>query len=156
MESKLHDAFNTLRPWIVSSFGNNVYEVHSHPSVSVDISRRICSYSEWQLKGFPCAHGVSAIQNSGHDLSLFVDQYFYIQSYQESYSFLIYHVSSIWKLDCNVDGDSDVVLPPLSRKQPGRPNKKRICSNCEKVRQITCGRYGKVGNHNKKLCKEAL
>ncbi|XP_028110616.1 uncharacterized protein LOC114309115 [Camellia sinensis] len=58
--------------------------------------------------------------------------------------------------DCNVDGDSDVVLPPLSRKQPGRPNKKMIRSNSEKVRQIICGRCGKVGNHNKKLCKEAL
>ncbi|XP_028085237.1 uncharacterized protein LOC114286284 [Camellia sinensis] len=58
--------------------------------------------------------------------------------------------------DCNVDGDSEVVLPPLSKKQPGRPNKKRIHSNGEKVRQITCSRCGNVGNHNKKLCKEAL
>ncbi|XP_028082206.1 uncharacterized protein LOC114283543 [Camellia sinensis] len=58
--------------------------------------------------------------------------------------------------DCNVDGDSEVVLPPLSKKQPGRPNKKRIRSNGEKVRQITCSRYGKVGNHNTKSCKEAL
>ncbi|XP_028118687.1 uncharacterized protein LOC114316221 [Camellia sinensis] len=73
MESKLHDGFNTSRPWIVSSSGNDVYEVHSHPSVSVDISRRICSCGEWQLKGFPCAHAVGAIQKSGHDLSLFVD-----------------------------------------------------------------------------------
>ncbi|XP_028121256.1 uncharacterized protein LOC114318534 [Camellia sinensis] len=73
MESKLHDAFNTSRPWIVSSSGNDVYEVHSHPSVSVDISRRICSYGEWQLKGFPCVYGVGAIQKSEHDLSLFVD-----------------------------------------------------------------------------------
>ncbi|XP_028115006.1 uncharacterized protein LOC114312908 [Camellia sinensis] len=54
--------------------------------------------------------------------------------------------------DCNVDGDSDsdVVLPLLSRKQPRRPNKKRIRSNGEKVRQITCGRYVKIGSHNKK------
>ncbi|XP_028125040.1 uncharacterized protein LOC114321977 [Camellia sinensis] len=116
MESKLHDGFNTSRPWIVSSSGNDVYEVHSHPSISVDISKRICSYGEWQLKGFPCAHAA----------------------------------------DCNVDGDSEVVLPPLSKKQPGRPNKKRIRSNGEKMRQITCSRCEKIGNHNKKSCKEAL
>ncbi|XP_028056777.1 uncharacterized protein LOC114260788 [Camellia sinensis] len=122
MESKLHDGFNTSRPWIVSSFGNDVYEVHSHPSVSVDISRRICSCGE----------------------------------YRESYSFPIYPVPSIWKPDCNVDGDNEVVLLPLSKKQPKRPNKKRIRSNGEKVRQITCSRCGKVGNHNKKSCKEAL
>ncbi|XP_028075999.1 uncharacterized protein LOC114278193 [Camellia sinensis] len=156
MESKLHDGFNTSRPWIVSSSGNDVYEVHSHPSVSVDISRRICSCDKWQLKGFPCAHAVGAIQKSGHDLSLFVDQYFYVQSYRESYSFPIYLVPSIWKPDCNVDGDSEVIISPLSKKQPGRPNKKRIRSNGEKVRQITCSRCGKVGNHNKKSCKEAL
>ncbi|XP_028056112.1 uncharacterized protein LOC114260234 [Camellia sinensis] len=124
MESKLHDAFNTSRPWIVSSSVNDVYEVHSHPSVSVDISRQICSCGEWQLKGVPCAHAVGAIQKSGHDLSLFADQYFYVQSYRE--------------------------------KQPGTPNEKRIRSNGEKVKQVTCGRYGKVGNHNKKSCKEDL
>ncbi|XP_028059440.1 uncharacterized protein LOC114263144 [Camellia sinensis] len=156
IESKLHNAFNTSRPWIVSSFGNDVYEVLSHPSVSVDISRRICSCGEWQLKGFPCAQGVGVIQKSGHDLSLFVGQYFYVQSYRESYYFSIYPLPSVWKPDCNADGESDVVLPLLSRKQPGRPNKKRICSNGEKVRQITYGRCGKVGNHNKKSCKEAL
>ncbi|XP_028108642.1 uncharacterized protein LOC114307431 [Camellia sinensis] len=150
MESKLHDGFNTSRPWIVSSSGNDVYEVHSHPSVSVDISRRICSCGEWQLKAFPCAHAVGAIQKSGYDLSLFVDQYFYVQSYRESYSFPIYPIPSIWKPDCNVDGDSEVVIPHLSKKQPGRPNKKRIRLNGEKVRQITCSRCGKVGNHNKK------
>ena len=70
--------------------------------------------------------------------------------------FPIYHVPSIWKPDCNVDGDSEVVLPPLSKKQPGRPNKKRIRANGEKVMQITCRRCGKVGNHNKKSCKKAL
>ncbi|XP_028064209.1 uncharacterized protein LOC114267369 [Camellia sinensis] len=95
MESKSHNAFNTSRPWIVSSSGNDVYEAHSHPSVSVDICTRICSCGKWQLKGFSCAHGVGTIQKSGHDLSLFVDQYFYVQNYQESYSFPIYPVPSI-------------------------------------------------------------
>ncbi|KAL7213157.1 hypothetical protein ACSBR2_015797 [Camellia fascicularis] len=61
MESKLHDGFNTSRPWIVSSSGNDVYKVHSHPSVSVDISRRICSCGEWQLKGCIIEYNVAEV-----------------------------------------------------------------------------------------------
>ncbi|KAG5560116.1 hypothetical protein RHGRI_003415 [Rhododendron griersonianum] len=53
-------------------------------------------------------------------------------------------------------GNEDTILPPLSRKPSGRPRKKRLRSNGEKIRPIQCGRCGKVGRHNRKTCKEDL
>ncbi|KAI8572577.1 hypothetical protein RHMOL_Rhmol01G0210300 [Rhododendron molle] len=70
------------------------------------------------------------------------------------YSKSVYPVASLWKGDVVDCGTS--ILPPLSKKLPGRPKKKRIRSNGEKVREMKCGRCGKMGNHNKFTCKEDL
>ncbi|KAL7171997.1 hypothetical protein ACSBR2_031649 [Camellia fascicularis] len=43
MESKLDKAYKEGRSWIVSQSNNDVHEVHSHPSVLVDIAKRTCS-----------------------------------------------------------------------------------------------------------------
>ncbi|KAL7168051.1 hypothetical protein ACSBR2_038484 [Camellia fascicularis] len=64
MEKKLDFELKTGRSWIVSQANDNVYEVHSHPSVMVDIIRRTCSCYQWQLNGFPCSHVLVAFQNS--------------------------------------------------------------------------------------------
>ena len=47
----------------------------------------------------------------------------------------------------------DSILPPLSVRSSVPPKMKRIPSRGEKIRQIKCGRYGKIGNHNRKRCK---
>ncbi|XP_058217543.1 uncharacterized protein LOC131328640 [Rhododendron vialii] len=70
------------------------------------------------------------------------------------YSKPIYPVASLLKGDVVDCGTS--ILPPLSKKPPGWPKKKRIRSNGEKVREMKCGRCGKMGNHNKLTCKEDL
>ena len=40
MEKKVEAEYKTSRPWIVSQADENVYEVHSNPSVLVDVNRR--------------------------------------------------------------------------------------------------------------------
>ncbi|KAI8567785.1 hypothetical protein RHMOL_Rhmol02G0148900 [Rhododendron molle] len=74
--------------------------------------------------------------------------------WEQVYSKPIYPVASLWKGDVADCGTS--ILPPLSKKPLGRPKKKRIHSNGEKVRKMKCGRRGKMGNHNKLTCKEDL
>ncbi|KAL7207324.1 hypothetical protein ACSBR1_029309 [Camellia fascicularis] len=43
MEARLVKAYNKGRAWIVSQSNDNVYEIHSYPSVLVDVDRRTCS-----------------------------------------------------------------------------------------------------------------
>ncbi|XP_058216320.1 uncharacterized protein LOC131327266 [Rhododendron vialii] len=92
------------------------------------------------------------------DPSICVDigrqRFFHVESYRQVYSKPIYSVASLLKGDVVDCGTS--ILPPLSKKPPGRPKKKRIRSNGEKVREMKCGRCGKIENHNKLTCKEDL
>ncbi|KAF7145415.1 hypothetical protein RHSIM_Rhsim04G0158300 [Rhododendron simsii] len=81
-------------------------------------------------------------------------RYFHVESYRQDYSKPIYPVASLWKDDVVDCGTS--ILPPLSKKAPGRPKKKRMRSIGEKVREMKYGRCGKLGNHNKLTCKEDL
>ncbi|KAI8560028.1 hypothetical protein RHMOL_Rhmol04G0223000 [Rhododendron molle] len=49
-----------------------------------------------------------------------------------------------------------IILPPKTRRPCGRPKVGRIRSRGEKVRQMLCGRCGKLGKHNRKTCKAAV
>ncbi|KAG5561542.1 hypothetical protein RHGRI_004550 [Rhododendron griersonianum] len=153
-ESRLENLYDLVKTWKVIPSSADIFEVDTDPSVCVDIGRRTCSCCWWQLNGFPCCYDVCAIKYSGKDLNLYVERYFHVESYRQVYSKPIYPVASLLKGDVVDCGTS--ILPPLSKKPPGRPKKKRIRSNGEKVREMKCGRCGKMGNHNKLTCKEDL
>ncbi|XP_028083876.1 uncharacterized protein LOC114285052 [Camellia sinensis] len=77
-------------------------------------SRRREVGNKWnriEIDSFPCKHGFCAIKRSGKDLNCFLDYYYRVSSYCDSYSHSIYPVLSMWKP--NVVVDDDVVLPPL-------------------------------------------
>lgn len=154
MNAELNRSFQECKPWTVRRSAVNVFEVQCDPSVSVNIARRTCSCCQWQFKGFPCCHAVCAIYHSQKELNSFIDPYFYVTTYRDAYSNSIYPIPTLWKPAPG--GKEDSILPPLSKKPPGRPRKKRIRSNGEKTRPIKCSRCGKIGRHNKKSCKEDL
>ncbi|KAL7219948.1 hypothetical protein ACSBR2_012914 [Camellia fascicularis] len=154
MESKLDKAYKDGRSWIVSQSNDDVFEVHSHPSVLVDIGSRTCSCFQWQINGFPCQHAMVAIRNSGSDLNALVEPYFHVSTYQLSYSHTIYPIPIVEKSHANPE--NYVILPPVMRRPPGRPKKKRIPSKGEEVQQIRCGRCGRLENHNRKTYNEPI
>ncbi|KAG5551449.1 hypothetical protein RHGRI_009764 [Rhododendron griersonianum] len=141
------------KAWEVRFSSPDVLEVLCNPSVKVDIGRHSCTCTQWQLNGVPCVHAVCAIKKSGKSLNACVERYFHVECYREAYSRPIMPVPTLWKPE--VSGDA-VILPPLSRKPPGRNKKKRIRSFGEKVRPIKCTRCGKRGSHNRRSCKEAI
>ena len=77
MEAQLVKAYNKGRAWIVSQSNDNVYEVHSYPSVLVDVDRRTCSCFQWQINQLPCAHAMVAIRNSVRDLYDLVEPFYH-------------------------------------------------------------------------------
>ena len=154
MSLRLQAAFDEGRSWTVRVSNNQVYEVMSYPSVTVDIGKGTCSCCQWQINGFPCSHAVSAIRKSGRNINEFVDYYYHVSTYKMSYSEPIYPVPTVYR-----DESSDVdvnILPPSTKKQPGRPKNRRIRSRGEIIRRIRCGRCGRLGSHNKKSCNEPL
>ncbi|KAF7142607.1 hypothetical protein RHSIM_Rhsim05G0171400 [Rhododendron simsii] len=154
MNKELENSFHVSKSWNVKRSTTDVFEVLSDPSVMVNLSTQTCSCFEWQFRCFPCCHAVCAIYNSGKNLQNYVDPYYMVETYREVYSLPIYPIPTLLKPAPG--GNEDTILPPLSRKPSGRPRKKRLRSNGEKIRPIQCSRCGKVGRHNRKTCKEDL
>ncbi|XP_028082622.1 uncharacterized protein LOC114283950 [Camellia sinensis] len=151
MEARLVKAYNKGRAWIVSQSNDNVYEVHSYPSVLVDVDRRTCSCFQWQINQLPCAHAMVAIRNSSRDLYDLVELFYYASTYRLSYASSITPIPTIEKPSFQLD--DFVIYPPIIKRPPGRPKKKCMLFRGEKVQLIRCGRCQRMGNHNKKTCK---
>ncbi|XP_028081905.1 uncharacterized protein LOC114283284 [Camellia sinensis] len=113
MEARLVKAYNKGRSWLVSQSTDNVYEVHSFPSVMVDVGKRTCSCFKWQINGFPCSHAVVAIRNSGLDLYDLVAEFYHVTAYRNSYEQNIQPIPTIEKPPFN---PSDFVIQPPSVK----------------------------------------
>ena len=154
MEDRLEKTFNEGRSWKVSQSNADVYEVHSFPSVTVDIGRRTCSCFKWQLNGFPCAHAMVAVRKSGRDLKTLVEPYFHVSEFRATYASSIFPIPTVEQPPFNPN--DYIIKPPAVKRPPGSPKKKRILSKGEHVQQIRCGRCGRMGNHNRKTCNEPI
>ncbi|KAL2481259.1 MuDR family transposase [Abeliophyllum distichum] len=155
MIEKLQGYTDESRSWNIKRSSDTIFEVFSDPSVCVDICKSTCSCFQWQLNGFPCVHAVAAINRSGRRIDEFVDYYFHVAAFRKSYEEVIHPIPTSMRLEYENSANFDI-LPPPTKRQPGRPKKRRIRSRGEQVRMIRCGRCGKLGNHNKKTCKESL
>ncbi|KAL7218923.1 hypothetical protein ACSBR2_012066 [Camellia fascicularis] len=154
MEKRLEKAYNTGRSWNVSQSNTDVYKVHSSPSILVDVTRRTCSCFQWQLNGFPCAHAIVASRRSGRDLCSLIEPYFHVSEYRLSYSPSITPLPTVEQPPFT--GHDYIILPLAVKRPPGRPKKKRIPSRGEEVQPIRCSKCGRIGNHNRKTCKEPI
>ncbi|GMQ06615.1 hypothetical protein CsSME_00051135 [Camellia sinensis var. sinensis] len=153
-ETRLMDSFNDSKSWQVSKANEDVFEVHSIPSVTVDVARRTCSCFKWQINGFPCDHAVIAIQKSRCNLNDCVEHYFHVETYRAAYSGAIFPIPSVEKPP--FDPTDFTIYPPTVKRPPRRPKKNRIPSRGEKLKQIRCGRCDKLGSHNRKSCTEPI
>ena len=157
-QKKLQSALDTGSTWTVVSVGNDLFEVTSDPSVFVDIRERTCSCGGWQYNGFPCDHAAVVLHYSSRlthrEIVDYIEPYFHVRFFDQSYSKFIHPIPTV---EIGESSDSDYfILPPLGKRLTGRPRKKRNPSRGEKVREMKCGRCGKLGHHNKKSCKKII
>ncbi|KAL7177732.1 hypothetical protein ACSBR2_030991 [Camellia fascicularis] len=139
------------------SFNNWVGEARHLPITRlVDMIRGqiMEQMSDHKINGFPCSHAVVAFRNSGRNIYDAIDSAFCIDTFRATYSGTIYPIPTVERPMFN---PAECLIAPLTAKRPpGRPKRKRILSKGEVVQHIRCGRCGKVGNHNRKTCKEPL
>ncbi|KAL7230844.1 hypothetical protein ACSBR2_009180 [Camellia fascicularis] len=153
------DGLNYCRPllFLNGTFlraDENVFEVQSNPSVLIDVGTRTCSCFQWQLNGFPCPDAVVVFHNSGKDIYEHVNPFYHVKEFVATYYGAIHPVPTIGKPKFTpVDY---LIAPSIVKRSPGRPTWKRIPSKGEVVSRIRCGRCGKIGNHNRKACKEPM
>ncbi|CAN1325008.1 hypothetical protein LINPERPRIM_LOCUS33339, partial [Linum perenne] len=115
----------------IISNGKEGYEVRykseDHFTVQLDESK--CSCRSWDLNGIPCPHAITCIISEGQDPQQFISECYAVQQYWSTYD---HAVSPMDGHKSWVPSKYDPVLPPISRKMPGRPKKNRVKSVEEK------------------------
>ncbi|KAL7176792.1 hypothetical protein ACSBR2_030190 [Camellia fascicularis] len=154
MEARLVKAYNKGRAWVVSQSNDNVYKVHSYPSVLVDVDRRSCSCFQWQINQLPYEHAMVAIRNSDRDFYDLVEPFYHAATYRLAYASSITPIPTVEKPSFQLD--DFVIHPPVVKRPPGRPKKKRMLSRGKEVQLIRRRRCQRMGNHNRKTCKEPI
>ncbi|KAG5532375.1 hypothetical protein RHGRI_026866 [Rhododendron griersonianum] len=153
MDKKLIARFDKGRTWHVAAASDDIFEVYSLPTVVVDLKRMTCTCCRWELHCFPCVHAVTVIQKTERQLCNYINPYYTVAAFQLSYEVAINPIPTLGAPV--VTKESAIILPPKTRRPRGRPKVARIRSRGEKVRQLKCGRCGKLGKHNRRTCKEA-
>ncbi|XP_020258869.1 uncharacterized protein LOC109835298 [Asparagus officinalis] len=162
-EKRMSEAIETAGSYHVLRSDEVEFEVLSSDlSHIVNIGTRTCSCRDWQLYGIPCSHAVAALISSRKNVYEYAEKYFTVESYCRAYSQPIHPVAdrSEWSKateGLSEDDEARLVRPPKFRRPPGRPEKKRGCteeSNREK-HTVHCSRCNQTG-HYKRTCKAGI
>ncbi|GJU14295.1 zinc finger, PMZ-type containing protein [Tanacetum coccineum] len=145
------------RYWQVVPSGFQEVEVRkADEAFCVNLHTKRCLCRKWEMSGIPCVHAVAGYLHMKMDPELGVSQSYSKNKWIEAYQYGIRPVlgSKTW-----MPTSFPKPLPPLERKMPGRPRKKRIRHPTENDNEIS--RVGRImhchkcweAGHNKKSCK---
>ncbi|KAL6561792.1 hypothetical protein OROMI_017393 [Orobanche minor] len=144
------------RSWMVVDCPSGKFEVMSHPNAVVDLKAKECSCYQWQVRGFPCVHGVAVIRRKCPTVYSIVEEHFFTNTYRACYSLDIHSIPETEKFEFQPTvQNSDKILPPIMNRQPGRPKGKRKPSFGEFPRKKApkaCARCGNISNHDPTTC----
>ncbi|PWA73452.1 hypothetical protein CTI12_AA260810 [Artemisia annua] len=142
--------------WDVIASSYHEFEVRSGAQAyAVNLTNRTCACRLWQLSGVPCIHAVAGYMHLSRDPEDGVHHYYSQEMWARAYQFSIRPVlgTLFWARTNN-----EAPLPPIIRKMPGRPRKKRIQAADENTTQVSrrgrvirCSNCQTIG-HNKTSC----
>ncbi|KAJ0244431.1 F105 protein [Hirschfeldia incana] len=137
-----------------SSEDSDLFQVHGETYEVVNMAQCDCSCRGWQLTGLPCHHAVAVISCSGRSPYDFCSRYYSVENYRLTYSVSINPVPLLEGDMCRESSGGDVmkVMPPQTRRPPGRPPKKKTPAEEVVKRQLQCSKCKGLG-HNKSTCK---
>ncbi|XP_014515422.1 uncharacterized protein LOC106773224 [Vigna radiata var. radiata] len=154
INTRLIKESNLSRYWIPSWYGRKLFEVR-HTAVitnkfTVNLETKECSCRKWMISGIPCCHAIAAMNYCNEDPKNLIPSCFTRTTYEATYAAMIYPVNGqmLWEKTSFVD-----VLPPIIRKMPGRPKKKRKLEAWELTKDAT---QMNIGGHRKKctICRK--
>ncbi|CAB4306440.1 unnamed protein product [Prunus armeniaca] len=155
---KMHSARNCM-PTAAGAFEYQVGE-YLHDQHVVNIALKTCSCMRWDLNGIPCIHAVAAIYLYRGCPEDYVASCYLKDTYLKAYEPMIHPVKgfNMWPKSNQIQ-----LLPPIVRKQPGRPKRSRkkdpemekvVDTSGTKLKRkgtVTCTKCWKKG-HNKRNC----
>ncbi|XP_060168755.1 uncharacterized protein LOC132599411 isoform X2 [Lycium barbarum] len=123
----------------------------------VHLDKKYCDCRLWMLGGIPCPHVVCAYYYLNLDLDAHVEHWYRKETFLKAYSHFIQPITNtrMWPKTINPS-----IEPPVPRKMPGRPKKKRMKDKdkpkkygklSKKGVKMPCSLCKQVG-HNKTAC----
>ena len=152
---RLHREKTASSKWLASWAGHTQFEVKSGlQNFTVDMEKRHCSCRKWDTTGIPCAHAISCIFFNRQKAEQYVHRCFHVSTYKACYELVLAPINgqNMWR-----PSGVQPVQPPIKRRPPSRPKKKRTREAGEPAGRRAgiskqCRSCGQIG-HNKRSCK---
>ena len=109
--------------WLACLASHTQFEVKNGlQNFTMDLEKGNCSCKKWDTTGIPCAHAVSFIFFNRQDAKQYVHKYFHVSTYKACYEPEIAPINgqNMWR-----PSGVQLVQPPIKRKPPSKPKKKR-------------------------------
>ena len=110
-----------------------------------------CSCRVWDVEEIPCAHALVVLRMLNLDTYSYVSEFYYRETLSATYNGCIQPVGS--HFDWRVVDSVMKILPPVFKRQAGRPRKQRIPSVGEFSSSTRCSNCNRKG-HNSRTCKQ--
>ena len=110
-----------------------------------------CSCRVWDVEEIPCAHALAVPQMLNLDTYSYVSEFYYRETLSTTYNGSIQPVGS--HFDWKVVDSVMKILPPVLKRQAGRPRKQRISYIGEFSSSTRCSNCNRKG-HNIRTCKQ--
>ncbi|KAL0212269.1 hypothetical protein RCL1_005895 [Eukaryota sp. TZLM3-RCL] len=108
---------------------DRMYKIEQHHiSYNVDLENEQCSCFEWQKRKIPCIHAISVLRRKNTSIRRKISRVYEASYYRKCYMKQVNKLRNPIYWQTVSEGNVDVILPPESRRMPGRP------SNRERVR----------------------
>ena len=144
--------------WLACWASDTRFEVKNGlVSFIVDLFKRTCSCRKLDIFGIPCCHAISCIFFNREAVEKYIDGCYRVSTYKACYEPVIDPINgqNMW-----TPTGLPLVQPPIKRRLPGRPKKKRVREPNEPSKGHSkglgiakrCKSCGKIG-HNKRSCK---
>ncbi|XP_037496588.1 uncharacterized protein LOC110010526 isoform X2 [Jatropha curcas] len=139
--------------------GDDGYEISEEKDRhTVDIVKRSCSCRSWDISGIPCPHCICVVYHKKGNILDYIDGWYSKKKFLLAYNYTLQLFSGrlLWPRI-----GRGPILPPESKKMPGRPKRNRVqdleepkkcVKRSRRCVQMTCS-LCKCKGHNKSGCK---
>ncbi|XP_074280074.1 uncharacterized protein LOC141605274 [Silene latifolia] len=107
---------------IFSSIDTNFEVDYKGGSYTVNLVNQVCNCNHWALSGIPCIHAMACILQQRHIPEDYADQAYSKDKYLLAYTPAVNPMPGVTHWE---KANQEEPLPPLMRRMPGRPSKKK-------------------------------
>ncbi|XP_060178029.1 uncharacterized protein LOC132607964 [Lycium barbarum] len=140
---------------LVETSTEYVYTVNDGPRrFIIDLKKKTCSCRMFQLDEIPCSHAWAVLKNKNLTADVYCSDLFKPETVVNTYDVPVDPLPDETEWNVPKSILDEVVMPPIYKRPPGRPKKKRDKPLQELMigkRRNSCGKCGCLG-HNRRSC----